>query len=100
MSAQAMTDYEIATALGRLPGWSGDRTGIAAHYKFSDFRAAMSFLLQVAIDAEILGHHPEIHNVYNRVKLTLRTHDAGDLVTALDVGLAERIVATAQRFQD
>ena len=54
----------------------------------------------MAIDAEILGQHPEIQNVYNRVAFTLRTHDAAGQVTALDVELAGRILATAARFHD
>ncbi|MBZ0119655.1 MAG: 4a-hydroxytetrahydrobiopterin dehydratase, partial [Sandaracinaceae bacterium] len=49
------------------------------------------FLVRIAFDAEQLGHHPEIHNVYSRVWLTLRTHDAGNRVTALDVKLARAI---------
>ena len=100
MSSAALTDYEIAIALGRLPGWTGDRHGLKAHYAFAEFRTAISFLVQVAIDAEILGHHPEIQNVYNRVAFTLRTHDAAGQVTALDVELAGRILATAARFHD
>jgi len=100
MSSAALTDYEIAIAIGRLPGWGGDRRGLSAHFAFADFRMAMSFLMQVAIDAEILGHHPEIRNVYNRVDFTLRTHDAGGQVTALDVELAGRISAAAARFQE
>jgi len=79
-----------AAALANLPGWSavaGDRDAIVRSFKFTDFNAAFGFMTRVAIRAEQLDHHPEWFNVYNRVDVTLTTHDA-DGVTALDVTLA------------
>ncbi|WP_309643192.1 4a-hydroxytetrahydrobiopterin dehydratase [Phenylobacterium sp.] len=77
-------------ALASLPGWAalpGDRDAIQRSFKFADFNAAFGFMTRVAIRAEQLDHHPEWFNVYNRVDVTLATHDA-DGVTALDVTLA------------
>jgi 4a-hydroxytetrahydrobiopterin dehydratase len=77
-------------ALARLPGWSkveGDRDAIRRTFKFKDFNAAFGFMTRVAIKADQLDHHPEWFNVYNRVDVTLSTHDA-DGVTELDVTLA------------
>ncbi len=77
-------------ALAQLPGWSraeGDREAIHRTFKFADFNIAFGFMTRVAIRAEQLDHHPEWFNVYNRVEVTLTTHDA-DGVTALDVALA------------
>ncbi|MDP3746618.1 MAG: 4a-hydroxytetrahydrobiopterin dehydratase [Phenylobacterium sp.] len=77
-------------ALARLPGWSalaGERDAIQRSFKFADFNAAFGFMTRVAIRAEQLDHHPEWFNVYNRVDVTLATHDA-DGVTELDVTLA------------
>lgn len=77
-------------ALARLPGWSalaGDRDAIQRSFKFADFNVAFGFMARVAIRAEQLDHHPEWFNVYNRVDVTLATHDA-DGVTELDVILA------------
>ncbi len=77
-------------ALARLSGWSkgeGARDAIQKTFKFKDFNAAFGFMTRVAIRAEQLDHHPEWFNLYNRVEVTLATHDA-DGVTDLDVTLA------------
>jgi 4a-hydroxytetrahydrobiopterin dehydratase len=77
-------------ALARLSGWSkgeGARDAIQKTFKFADFNAAFGFMTRVAIKADQLDHHPEWFNVYNRVEVTLATHDA-DGVTELDVTLA------------
>lgn len=79
-----------AAALKTLPGWTalpGDRDAIQRSYKFADFNAAFGFMTRTALMAEKLNHHPEWFNVYNRVEVTLATHDA-DGVTELDVKLA------------
>ena len=79
-----------AAALADLPGWEAARDGkaIFRSFRFKDFNAAFGFMTRVALAAEKLDHHPEWFNVYNRVDVTLTTHDAGD-VTALDVKLAK-----------
>jgi len=77
-------------ALGRLEGWTtvpGDRDAIGKTFRFKDFNEAFGFMTRVAIKADQLDHHPEWFNVYNRVEVTLTTHDA-DGVTELDVTLA------------
>jgi 4a-hydroxytetrahydrobiopterin dehydratase len=77
-------------ALARLSGWSkleGDRDAIQKTFKFNDFNQAFGFMTRVAMRADQLDHHPEWFNVYNRVEVTLATHDA-DGVTDLDVTLA------------
>ena len=78
-----------AQALKDLPAWAAvdGRDAIHRDYKFKDFNAAFGFMSRVALAAEKLDHHPEWSNVYNRVEVTLATHDA-DGVTALDVELA------------
>ena len=78
-------------ALEKLPGWSslpGTRDAITRTFEFSNFNAAFAFMTRVALQAEKLDHHPEWFNVYNRVDVTLTTHDAGG-VTALDVEMAQ-----------
>ena len=62
-------------------------------FKFDDFRAAMTFINRVAELAVEHEHHPEIFNVYGRVRLTLTTHDAGNKVTEKDHRLAAAIDA-------
>lgn len=79
-----------------LPGWRllPDRDAIARDFKFRDFSAAWGFMARVALLAERHDHHPEWSNVYNRVSITLTTHDAGGL-SERDVALAQAIDAIA-----
>jgi 4a-hydroxytetrahydrobiopterin dehydratase len=79
-----------AEALQQLTGWRAveGREAISKSYKFGDFSAAFAFMTRTALKAEQMDHHPEWFNVYNRVDVTLSTHDAGG-VTALDVKLAK-----------
>jgi 4a-hydroxytetrahydrobiopterin dehydratase len=79
-------------ALKGLPGWRAlaDRDAIAKSFRFADFNRAFGFMARVALKAERMDHHPEWFNVYNRVEVTLSTHDAGG-VTQLDIDLARFI---------
>lgn len=77
-------------ALEKLPLWSdlpGGRDAISRTFLFADFNAAFGFMCRVALQAERMDHHPEWSNVWNRVEVTLTTHDAGG-VTDLDVEMA------------
>ena len=78
-----------ALALGQVEGWSGveGRDAIRKVFEFEDFNAAWGFMSRVAVKAEAMNHHPEWFNVWNKVDVTLSTHDA-DGVTELDVELA------------
>ena len=78
--------------------WAHRDGALVAVIRLSDFKVALSFLVAVGLEAEALDHHPEIHNIYNKVTLTLRTHDAGNRVTGLDVALARAVEAIAARF--
>ena len=73
-------------------GWSivEGRDAITKQYKFADFADAFGWMTRVAIWAEKWNHHPEWENVYNRVKVTLTTHDV-DGLSALDVKLARKM---------
>lgn len=81
----------IAEALQQLPGWSYHTHSLHKRFQFLNFREAISFLVRLSFEAEALNHHPEIHNVYDTVTLTLTTHDAGNQVTDLDLRLAQAI---------
>ena len=79
-----------------VPDWShhGATSCIDREWVLGSFNAAMRFIQQVAELSELHDHHPEIWNVYRRVRLTLTTHDAGGL-TYKDVALASAISALA-----
>jgi 4a-hydroxytetrahydrobiopterin dehydratase len=74
----------------RLPQWTmvDDRDALRRTFKFKDFNEAFGFMTRAALVAEQKNHHPEWFNVWNRVEVTLSTHDAGGL-TRLDIELAE-----------
>ena len=77
-----------------LPGWRvlEGRDAIARDFKFKDFSAAWGFMARVALLAERHDHHPEWSNAYNRVSITLTTHDARGL-SARDIALAQAVDA-------
>jgi len=81
-----------AEALAQLDGWREveGRDAIRRSFRFVDFNAAFAFMTRVALMAERMDHHPEWSNVYNRVDVTLSTHDAGG-VSERDVRLARFI---------
>ncbi|MBT6094889.1 MAG: 4a-hydroxytetrahydrobiopterin dehydratase [Rhodospirillaceae bacterium] len=87
--AKRLTGDERANALARLAGWSEveGRDAITKTFIFTDFNAAFGFMARVALWAESADHHPEWFNVYNRIDVTLATHDAGG-VTEKDINLA------------
>lgn len=92
MSVPRLTDAERKAALARLPGWSLRQDGLAIQrtFRFANFAEAFAFMTRVAIAAEKADHHPEWFNVWNRVEITLTTHDAGGL-SARDLALADVI---------
>lgn len=90
-SREPLSEQAIKTALDALEGWSLDSDAIHRTFGFSTFREAMSFMVRVGFEAEAMDHHPELNNVYNRVRVSLNTHDAGNKVTELDTELARRI---------
>ncbi len=84
-----LSDTDKKSSLESLNGWSlvDGRDAIAKSYKFSDFKEAFAFMTRCALKAEQMNHHPEWFNVYNKVEVTLTTHDAGGL-SELDITLA------------
>lgn len=89
---ERLGDDAIGTALAGLDGWDREGDQIMRDFEFRDFVEATGFLMRVAILAQAADHHPEIWNVYNRVRLTLSTHDSGG-ITQLDVDLAGQVNA-------
>lgn len=93
---ERLTGPARTSALAGLSGWTevAGRDAIAKRFVFADFNEAFGFMARVALGAERMDHHPEWSNVYNRVEITLSTHDCGGL-SARDVKLAAFIDAAA-----
>lgn len=89
--AERLPTPVIQQELLNLTGWTlindNDRTTLQKNFRFVDFKTAWGFMTACALVAEKMDHHPEWFNVYNRVDITLSTHDAGG-VTQLDLDLA------------
>ena len=86
-----MNHDEIRVALAALPGWSFEDDSLVKTFRFGSFREAISFIVRLSFEAEERNHHPELANIYNRVDIRLRTHDAGNKVTESDLALAQAI---------
>ena len=100
MTIPRLSDAERDAALTELSAWTlrADGLAIVRTLRFADFAEAFGFMARVAIVAEKADHHPEWFNVYNRVEITLTTHDAGGL-SQRDVSLAraiDRIAGSAE----
>lgn len=91
-----LSDDDRTQALAPLGDWkiNNDKTEISRNFQFKDFNQAFGFMTQIALKAEKMDHHPEWHNVYNKVRITLSTHDAGG-ISALDIKMAQFIDSLA-----
>ena len=89
--SKPLSEEEIKLKLGELNGWIFENDCLKRNFEFSNFRDAMSFLVRISFEADQRDHHPEIFNCYNRVSLSLNTHDAGGKVTEKDFSLASAI---------
>lgn len=89
-----LSDADRATLAETVPDWSlvEGRDAIFREFRFTDFNAAFGFMCRVALLAEQQDHHPEWSNVWNKVSITLSTHDA-DGLSKRDVKLARAINA-------
>lgn len=86
---EKMTQGQVETALKMFPEWSENGGTIQRTYQFKDFVESMSFVNKVAQAAEADQHHPDILIRWNKVTLTLSTHDAGG-ITQKDFDLAAK----------
>jgi 4a-hydroxytetrahydrobiopterin dehydratase len=89
---QKLSSEERTKQVATLNGWQvlADRDAIQRAFKFADFNEAFGFMTRVAIKAQEMDHHPEWFNVYNKVEITLSTHEANG-VTERDIKLASFI---------
>ncbi|MCW1402386.1 4a-hydroxytetrahydrobiopterin dehydratase [Novosphingobium sp. MW5] len=92
MTIARLTDAQRDALLAEYPGWHlrADGKAIEREFRFGDFNAAFGFMTRVALYADKADHHPEWSNVYNRVNITLTTHDA-DGLSQRDADMARAI---------
>ena len=88
-----LESQEIENWLMKNQGWSlsADQKSITKKFKFTNFVAAFSWMTSIALVAEKMDHHPDWANVYNKVDISLTTHDAGG-ITKLDLELALSLI--------
>ena len=72
--------------------WTIENEHLRREFVFEDFEEAFGFMTKVALLAEELDHHPNWENVFNKVSISLTTHDLGGL-SSLDFELAHKINA-------
>ncbi|VEP16987.1 putative pterin-4-alpha-carbinolamine dehydratase [Hyella patelloides LEGE 07179] len=89
-NSMLLSETEINQKIETLPEWTTDGKVISRTFEFKDFVTAIDFVNQLVAPAESAGHHPDLAISYNKVTVSLTTHDAGGL-TALDFSLAEKI---------
>ena len=86
---------EIEDVLSQLNSWkvaNDNRDAITKEFKFSNFKNAFAFITIIALKAEEINHHPEWFNVYNKVIITLTTHDVR--------GVSEKDIVLGQFIDD
>jgi 4a-hydroxytetrahydrobiopterin dehydratase len=71
--------------------WKEENNQLKQSFEFKDFVEAFAFMTQVAFAAEKMGHHPNWTNAYNKVDISLFTHEAKDNITEKDVKLSKAI---------
>lgn len=98
--AGKMSEAERDQAVQELDGWqvAADRDAIQKTFQFKTFNEAFGFMSRLALAAEKMDHHPEWFNVYNRVDVTLSSHDVGG-TSQRDIDLAKKADRFAQAFQ-
>lgn len=87
---QLLNNDQMVHALKHLPDWHLHEGALSKEFVFKDFSEAFAFMTRVAMIAEKLDHHPDWNNTYNRVRISLMSHDKGGLTTR-DTELAAAI---------
>lgn len=88
---------EVARQVADLPGWTGTTGSLSRTYEFGDFPTLVRAVDEIAVDAEEMDHHPDLDIRWRTLHVACSTHDRGG-VTQLDVELAHRVHAVAERL--
>lgn len=91
---EPLSDARIAERLASLPGWARTGDEITRTFRHT-YHECVHFMLYVAARAEEIGHHPDMHLTWQRIRFVITTHDAGHKLTEADFELARHIDAIA-----
>ncbi len=91
--ATGLSETEISTVMGSLPGWEYTDGAISKTYEFPQYLAGLAFATAAGTVCEGLNHHPDLIIGYRKVTVRLTTHDAGNKVTENDIAAAKAIEA-------
>lgn len=83
-----LKSYRIYESTEDLKSWKNDGKKLTSEFTFDSFESARQFINQVATESESQNHHPKIEWMFDKVIVTLSTHDSGDIVTEKDINLA------------
>ncbi len=83
-------EAELVEAMADVPAWKLDGVRLVRAFEFDDFGAAWAFMTRVAVVSELLFHHPDWSNSWNKVEIAITNHDAGGL-TELDIEFCRRV---------
>ena len=97
-SIKPLSTEEIQHALVDLPSWSVRDNRLSKTYDCGSFSGAVSFIVAFSYKCEAIDHHPEIFNVYSKVKVEMTTYDVGKKISHLDFQLAQHIEKTAEKL--
>ena len=96
---KALSKPEVAEFIAlQLAGWTLEENTIIRNFKFKSFVDAFSFMTAIALIAEKMNHHPDWSNSYNKVNVTLTTHEANG-ITQRDFDLASSIDRIWKNYQ-
>jgi 4a-hydroxytetrahydrobiopterin dehydratase len=93
MTKEKLSDIEIQAELKSLSGWKHENNSLQKTYLFPTFEDVIAFMNTCAPSISQANHHPEWTNVYNKLSIVLRTHDANNSVTKKDINMAKFLEA-------
>ncbi|WP_062059172.1 4a-hydroxytetrahydrobiopterin dehydratase [Aquimarina longa] len=85
-----LSESKINEKLKEIDGWEYHDNALHTTFEFNDFKDAFSVMTRIAFEAEVQNHHPDWSNVYNKLQISLSTHDVGG-ITEKDFKLAKTI---------
>lgn len=90
INREKLSDNEIEVKLKEIKNWKLENGKLSKSFEFKNFTQAFGFITKIALEAEKVDHHPELFNVYNKVRVYLSTHTANGL-SEYDFVLAKKI---------